>query len=132
MPIHFVRRMLFLSMHIKQYSMLIGNILGHTFLLAVWLGIEYSFEHWIVPLFPIGGPSPFIIAFWIARALFLFTPLAFIVIWLRRDIACAWYKTRKEIVAAKTLAENVETAGGIKENIIATKMRIPLSEEAPK
>ena len=82
------------GMHFKQYAMLAGNILGHTTLLGIWLGIEFSFNHWIVPLFPI-ETMDFQIAFTIARILFLLLPLSFILVWMRGDIVCAWYRTKK-------------------------------------
>lgn len=112
-------------MHVKHYSTLVGNIFGHTMLLAMWLAIEVSFEHWVVPLFPIETPM-FQIAFMVARLLFLLTPLTFIVIWMRRDIICAWYGTQREIAVAQAAAECKEDTT---DESAGTRIRIPLGEE---
>lgn len=122
-------------MHLKQYSALVGNILGHTALLAVWLVIEFTFEHWVVPLFPI-ETLMFRIAFSVARVLFLLAPLTFILIWLRRDIVCAWYGTQMEISTAQSGSTSMEAEVGAKDigakkDTATAKIRIPLGE-APK
>jgi hypothetical protein len=114
-------------MHFKQYSMLAGNILGHTVLLAVWLGIEFSFDHWVVPLFPIGTLT-FYIAFTIAKLLFLLLPLGFILVWMRRDLLCAWYQTQREIAEVQAAAKTVEEIPDVQVKP-EKKIRIPLTEE---
>jgi len=73
-----------------------GTIVMDTILLAIWLSIEYLFEHFVVPRLPV-DTAVFRFAFLLCRFLFAIATIVPVTINIMTDVQVIWARSRERV-----------------------------------
>jgi hypothetical protein len=81
---------------IKDLGVQVCTILADNLLLAVWIVVEYWFEHYLVPKFPVTSEIG-IASLWVFRVIFAVSTVCPSVIFLYRDLRIIWMRAQATI-----------------------------------